>query len=986
MAELLDDVSKNVVTTETPRSNLSSGEIAQPYNELAQALDKTGEALGAVAVPLAERQGGRAAQQISRDADGNVVVAPPPLIFGQAGFEYTRALKMGALANADGEAKRADLQLRQQFRDNPGAYDASGQPTGGYLAAAQAFKDKTVQQYTEAMGPPVGTAVGQAIEGTTTQTYRGLLNEKERLDLQRTDSDLAARQKSAHDDILAMARGNLDPNNPDFKRAVDAYTGTLNERTLNPRLAYSPAQRDFDLRTLDGEIKSSRFLYNVNDIYHSKGVQDAEKYAQDIQTNADYKLSPAERDHYYHEAVGEIRANEAIRKQDVSLARAAQSELFMASAYGNRVDPQDVESVAQAFRAAGDPGGAARVYANFARKPLNDDYGRQPLTDQVEQLRGLQGGARNQNPGNIRDSPFARSQPGYTGASGGFAQFDTLESGAQAMAANLRSYAHQGVSTLNQLTAKWAPFGDGANDPVAYAKTIAKATGIDPDAPIDLTDAATVKKIIPAMAQVEQGHSVAGLSAPVGAGLSAPSGVGSTPASAAWLTANREQTLNKELWQGWQATVKDYDEKGLRPSPEAVAEIIDGARAANNSALLEQVSHDMARIDAVQAETRRPLAQQTADITRLQAQRSGGFDETNKAKLTTLSPAGDAVLRDLERRTNAIQEGLKENPIQTAVVNFSDKLKTPPPIDWTNGQSVVAGLSARATISQFASNNWETGPLSALDKQDVLTVKGILRQADAQTKASIYSGIATLPEDVRGATLAKMADKDPAGTAEVMAGSLMANAPDIAGSVFRGQSLMKIDKRNDPEDEGAGSRLAYGNDLDKALPASIFPKEARSRADGPYAGILAMVKARYADLADNTDKSKEYSQDRVNAAVADVTGGILGHNGGDLIAPTRGMSQGDFDRVLGGVTDADLRGVQTLGGQPVTADYLRSNAQLESVKDGRYWVKLGRDPTKPIYAYDTNAGPVPKKFELDLRGQKPGPPQAGSLDQSSFAP
>lgn len=126
------------------------------------------------------------------------------------------------------------------------------------------------------------------------------------------------------------------------------------------------------------------------------------------------------------------------------------------------------------------------------------------------------GGARNNNPGNIIDGAWAKSQPGYTGSNGRFAVFDSTASGAAAMGKNLASYATQGVATLNQLTAKWAPAGDGANDPGAYARTIAAATGIDPNTPINLADPAIQAKIIPAMARVEQGHAVAGITGSTG--------------------------------------------------------------------------------------------------------------------------------------------------------------------------------------------------------------------------------------------------------------------------------------------------------------------------------------------------------------------------------------------------------------------------------------------------------------------------------------
>jgi hypothetical protein len=67
------------------------------------------------------------------------------------------------------------------------------------------------------------------------------------------------------------------------------------------------------------------------------------------------------------------------------------------------------------------------------------------------------------------------------------------------------------------------------------------------------------------------------------------------------------------------------------------------------------------------------------------------------------------------------------------------------------------------------------------------------------------------------------------------------------------------------------------------------------------------------------------------------------------------------------------RGVTTLNGQKVGADYLRSSAQLESIGDGRYLLRLGGDPLRPIYAYTGAESDVPQKFVLDLRGKSATP-------------
>ncbi len=121
------------------------------------------------------------------------------------------------------------------------------------------------------------------------------------------------------------------------------------------------------------------------------------------------------------------------------------------------------------------------------------------------------------------------------------------------------------------------------------------------------------------------------------------------------------------------------------------------------------------------------------------------------------------------------------------------------------------------------------------------------------------------------------------------------------------------------------------------------------------------------------DTSGEINEARLQGAVDAVTGGVLKHNGGSLIAPLRGMSQRQFDGVLAGITDGDLSGVTTLSGKPVTSAYLRGSAKLESIGDGRYLVLLGSDAARPIYAFRFANTESPQPFELNLRGRANAP-------------
>src|SRR6516225_4118640 len=305
MAEETTIKPENVVTAEAPRSSLSAADIVGPYQRLSQSLNKLGDSLEDMAVPLAERAG---AQAVTRDADGNLQVEHMP-IFGRAGDAYARAVRVAALAEGDGAAKRADIELREKYRDDP----------QGYQNAANAFKDATIKQYSDAAGPEVGTAVGQAIDNTTTMTYRGLLNEKERLDLQRAESRMTAGMNDAANEMKQLARANAPTGEGTaFDLAHQKYQTLSDERAGNPRLAYSREEQASDAGKLESEVGAQRYLYHVDQTYKKAGYEAAAEDASDVLTNPQYKfLTEAQRQAYYNHALSEIRYNDMVRRQDV---------------------------------------------------------------------------------------------------------------------------------------------------------------------------------------------------------------------------------------------------------------------------------------------------------------------------------------------------------------------------------------------------------------------------------------------------------------------------------------------------------------------------------------------------------------------------------------------------------------------------------------------------------------------------------------------
>ena len=120
-------------------------------------------------------------------------------------------------------------------------------------------------------------------------------------------------------------------------------------------------------------------------------------------------------------------------------------------------------------------------------------------------------GYKNKNPGNIRPNA-AFTWQGQTGVfdagkSGKFLIFDSFENGIRAVARLIGNYPSIfGVDTLRGFFCKYAPTGDGANDPDAYAKIVAKSVGVDIDQKVDFTSYKIARSMLPAIFRVETGE------------------------------------------------------------------------------------------------------------------------------------------------------------------------------------------------------------------------------------------------------------------------------------------------------------------------------------------------------------------------------------------------------------------------------------------------------------------------------------------------
>ncbi len=97
-------------------------------------------------------------------------------------------------------------------------------------------------------------------------------------------------------------------------------------------------------------------------------------------------------------------------------------------------------------------------------------------------------GERNFNRGNIKDGPWARSQPGYAGpGEGGFARFESAAAGDAAQLKLISQKYNKGARSVNAMIDSYLG-GDPANTPEStrnYKNYVAKRLGVRPNEPVD---------------------------------------------------------------------------------------------------------------------------------------------------------------------------------------------------------------------------------------------------------------------------------------------------------------------------------------------------------------------------------------------------------------------------------------------------------------------------------------------------------------------
>lgn len=337
----LPSLANTVPQVRAPTPGVSPSQVAEPYSELANTLNIAAKETGDVSKLLAHEAGLRA---VTHDADGNLVVDKPP-IFGDAALSFQHAVKFAALADGEGAARRDEIALRQQHHDDP----------QGYLVAADAYRQTKIKQYGEAAGTEVGIALGKAIDQQTTLTYKGLLNEQERVQLARSKAVIETEVDTKKNELYALAAQGVPEDAPEFQSRLSAIGAAYGQLASNPRLAVPREQIEAELSHVKSELNVARLGFQIGEVQKRDGVEAATAAADRVRTDPGLNLTPAERFTLHSRLMTGIAQRERGEEMVTKQIGSEISSIGNLVAQGNAVPPERMAMVRQAVERSKNP-------------------------------------------------------------------------------------------------------------------------------------------------------------------------------------------------------------------------------------------------------------------------------------------------------------------------------------------------------------------------------------------------------------------------------------------------------------------------------------------------------------------------------------------------------------------------------------------------------------------------------------------------------
>lgn len=990
------------INVSAPQSSLTSRDIVGPALAEAQAAENLAKAadnaVTEVGAPLVKEAGTRS---ITRDDQGNVVVDSMPM-FGKLGDVYRASQEHAYVAATDltlkddlaGLARKAMLPKEQGggggdpewFRTEADAYvkRRAGNQRGG-------FQSYVLDQGMEVAG----------------QFHRNLMGQKFQQDTEGAKNTLKAQISDQQDTLFALARQGGTAT-PEYQQAVLKLQAAYTTLSADPRFGVTKEMAESEMRGIADKGKAFGVVGMVDRTFDKQGRATAQKILTDeILNDPSKQLSDTERTRLYSWGMSRLEYLSGERKAEIDGHRAYANVVIDQLRARMPLAPGVVDDAMSKAQKLGDAetvlklDGAQRAAAAVEQTAgMNDDQRLRSLMGRSGSGGGVGYGAINvtyDGPLDRASNPSAPSPQGMYGylISQGATRNEALmltsaaasESGLNPFATHdggkgLGLFGHNGsrlqmmIGLSGSSTPNWqqqAAFAlkELRTRPEAAAVNAAKT-------PEELTAAQMAfeqpQGYVPG--RPEGGHNFNGRLGTTRRfwaldGSAVPVAPIAQAGGALGMPFSREDVArNPWLGSEWlrqQAT----DENGLTQTATRVGDaIVAGVKAGQLpnpetlGAFFQAADRNPEKLgpkrDAVMAEMMGYDA--ASKVLSLPEGQARPIIEQAQQLAANAPLLEQAAARSMQQHYEEGVKQLKENPGAEAARRGWIK-EAPPPLDLSSQDGIMGGLGARAAVAARIGSFTGDPSQPAFSPNEIGAVKSLLSVGTPEQRTVFFQALSKMPDAVRNATLQQIAQQ-PNGAVFAFAGGLSEQAPDVAESIIQGQNAIKADPKFVPS--AGQDKLAYETQKTKALPLTAFNKAARMDPNGPYAAMSAAVDARYAYLsATSGDASGTANPKRLDQAVNDVTGGLVSHNGQQVIAPFRGATQEDFDGILAGVGEQDMAGVTTGNGTPVTPDFLRSSAKLHALGQGTYLVQLNLNDDAPLYA--SRHG---RPFVLDLNNRE----------------
>lgn len=350
--------------TRGPQSSVSAAEVANPFQQIADALGTAGAAFEKQAIVEAEQQGQNA---VYRDSDGNLQVDRRS-DFSATGRAYNAAAGQGYAARLAGDIRARGTALSNEAKGNIDAFNTSW----------KGFRDQTLSVVPKQFRGAVQTMLDT--EGP--RFAMGVSEQKRTSDLKEFEGNIKAEIQLLDDDLSVLARSG--------GTGTDAYQQKQQQlKTLWDQLAENPdftvgrKEADIAVQRMESRHTSEAMLGAVDRTLQNGGLAEARKLATNILTDEKIQLTPSERRQYASLANERINGYTAQVKANLKPYQDQSKTIQERLKTGVGLDNDDVDFVANQLANGGDMAGAIELYRSRNSAKTLRSFG---LSDNAAQL------------------------------------------------------------------------------------------------------------------------------------------------------------------------------------------------------------------------------------------------------------------------------------------------------------------------------------------------------------------------------------------------------------------------------------------------------------------------------------------------------------------------------------------------------------------------------------------------------------------------